>query len=71
MKRIFKGLNVPKSVLIITILFFTVVRSNGQQGKHADNGYVPINGIKVYYKVYGKGRPIILIHGAFMTIGRN
>jgi pimeloyl-ACP methyl ester carboxylesterase len=32
---------------------------------------VPVNGIKVYYEVYGEGKPIVLLHGAFMTIEMN
>jgi pimeloyl-ACP methyl ester carboxylesterase len=71
MKRVFKGSNVFKPVLIIAMLFFTVIHSNGQQSKPADSGYVPVNGIKVYYEVYGKGRPIVLLHGAFYTIEMN
>jgi pimeloyl-ACP methyl ester carboxylesterase len=71
MKRIFKGFNVPKPVLLITILFFTVLQSNGQQSKPAESGYATVNGIKVYYEVYGKGKPILLLHGAFYTIEMN
>ncbi|MBS1729718.1 MAG: alpha/beta hydrolase [Bacteroidetes bacterium] len=36
-----------------------------------DSGYTPVNGIKVYYEVYGEGEPIILLHGAFYTIELN
>ncbi len=60
-----------KPVLIIVILFFMVIQSSGQLSKPADSGYVPVNGIKVYYEVYGEGRPIVLLHGAFMTIEMN
>ncbi|HXB43958.1 MAG TPA: alpha/beta hydrolase [Puia sp.] len=49
----------------------TASRSNGQQIKPSNSGYAPVNGIKVYYEVYGKGRPIVLIHGAFYTIDMN
>ena len=70
MKRVFKGSDVLKLV-IIAMLFFTVFQSKGQQIKPADSGYVPVNGIKVYYEVYGEGRPIVLIHGAFYTIQMN
>ena len=71
MKRVFKGSNVPKLVLMIAMLFFTIFRSNGQQIKPAGSGYAPVNGIKVYYEVYGEGRPIVLLHGAFYTIEMN
>src|SRR5579862_4028333 len=71
MKRVFKGSDVPKLVLIIVMLFFTVFQSKGQQSKSAESGYAPVNGIKVYYEVYGEGKPLVLLHGAFMTIGMN
>ncbi len=71
MKRVFKGADVPKPVLIIAMLFFTVLQSKGQQGKPAESGYAPVNGIKVYYEVYGEGKPLVLIHGAFYTIEMN
>ena len=71
MKRVFKGVDIPKPVLIIVMLFFTVFQSNGQQSKPAESGYAPVNGIKVYYEVYGEGKPIVLLHGAFYTIEMN
>src|SRR5258706_11640422 len=55
----------------MAMLFFTVLQSNGQQSKPADSGYAPVNGIKVYYEVYGEGKPIVLLHGAFYTIDMN
>jgi pimeloyl-ACP methyl ester carboxylesterase len=60
-----------KRVLTIALLFLTVLTSNGQQTKPASTGYVPVNGIKVYYEVYGEGRPLVLLHGAFYTIEMN
>jgi pimeloyl-ACP methyl ester carboxylesterase len=60
-----------KRVLTIAVLFFTLCKSNGQQTKPAASGYAPVNGIKVYYEVYGEGKPIVLLHGAFYTIQMN
>src|SRR5437879_9627859 len=71
MKRVFKGSDVLKLVLMIAMLFFTVFQSNGQQLKPAESGYAPVNGIKVYYEVYGEGKPLVLLHGAFMNIAMN
>jgi pimeloyl-ACP methyl ester carboxylesterase len=65
------GSNVLKPVLIIAMLFFTVLLSKGQPSKPADSGYAPVNGIKVYYEVYGEGKPLVLLHGAFYTIEMN
>jgi pimeloyl-ACP methyl ester carboxylesterase len=70
MKKVFKGYNILKPALI-AVLFFTAFYAKGQQLKPAESGYVPVNGLKVYYEVYGEGRPIVLLHGAFMTIEGN
>ncbi|SFP53994.1 alpha/beta fold hydrolase [Parafilimonas terrae] len=70
MKNLYKTNNLLKSILLITVLF-TAFRSNGQQIKPSGSGYAPVNGIKVYYEIYGEGRPIVLLHGAFMTINGN
>jgi pimeloyl-ACP methyl ester carboxylesterase len=31
--------------------------------KPDDSGYAPVNGIQMYYAVFGKGDPVLLIHG--------
>jgi pimeloyl-ACP methyl ester carboxylesterase len=60
-----------KCVLMITVLFCTVFPSFGQQIKPTESGYATANGIKVYYEVYGEGKPLILLHGAFYNIPMN
>src|SRR5688572_1089198 len=42
-----------------------------QNIKPADTGYANVNGLKMYYEVYGEGKPIVLLHGSFMTIPLN
>lgn len=71
MKTLFKTRNSFKAILIIATILFTAVQSNGQQLKPASSGYAPVNGIKVYYEIYGEGRPLVLLHGAFYTIEMN
>ncbi|HJW43577.1 MAG TPA: alpha/beta hydrolase [Geothrix sp.] len=34
-------------------------------------GYTPVNGLKMYWEVHGSGEPVVLLHGAFMTITNN
>jgi pimeloyl-ACP methyl ester carboxylesterase len=31
-------------------------------------GYTPVNGLNLYYEIHGAGRPLVLLHGAFMSI---
>jgi pimeloyl-ACP methyl ester carboxylesterase len=42
-----------------------------QQIKPTDSGYAAVNGLKMYYEVYGQGKPIVLLHGSFMNIPLN
>lgn len=46
-------------------------KSNAQQIKPTSSGYATANGTKVYYEVYGEGKPIVLLHGAYYTIEMN
>jgi pimeloyl-ACP methyl ester carboxylesterase len=32
------------------------------------SGYSDVNGMKMYYEIYGKGKPLVLIHGGGSTI---
>jgi pimeloyl-ACP methyl ester carboxylesterase len=32
------------------------------------NGYSEVNGLKMYYEIYGQGKPIVLVHGGGSTI---
>src|SRR5436190_21441624 len=32
------------------------------------SGYSDINGLKMYYEIYGQGKPLVLIHGGGSTI---
>jgi len=35
----------------------------------AQTGYVPVNGLQMYYEIHGTGQPLVLLHGAFSAIG--
>src|SRR5688572_12021330 len=43
----------------------------GQNIQPAESGYADVNGLKMYYEVYGEGKPIVLLHGSFMNISLN
>lgn len=36
-----------------------------------DSGYSEVNGLKMYYEIYGEGKPLCLIHGGGSTIQSN
>lgn len=35
------------------------------------SGYAPVNGLKMYYEIHGEGKPIVLLHGSYMSIDMN
>jgi pimeloyl-ACP methyl ester carboxylesterase len=43
--------------------------TNGDDAQPPGAGsYAEVNGLKMYYEVHGTGRPLVLLHGAYMTI---
>src|SRR5262245_43450471 len=70
MKNLLKTCSPLKSILLTAIVFASY-QSNGQQIKSSNSGYAPVNGIQIYYEVYGEGKPLVLLHGAFYTIDMN
>jgi len=64
--------------ILITNILSAMNTYAQQQLTHASSGYAPVNGSKIYYEVYlpagqagGTGDPIVLLHGAYMTINSN
>lgn len=45
--------------------------ATNQNLKPAESGYADVNGLKLYYEVYGEGKPLVLLHGSYMTIPLN
>jgi pimeloyl-ACP methyl ester carboxylesterase len=52
-------------LLLISIACFS------QSKTLKSSGYAPVNGLKMYYEVHGDGKPLVLLHGSFMTIDLN
>ena len=71
MKNRLKPGKLIKFLFLIVIIMVTAAKSNAQQLKPSSSGYAPANGTKVYYEVYGEGKPIVLLHGAYYTIEMN
>lgn len=61
-------LNMKAKAFVMTMLMmmFLSIIALGQQ--KPTTGYAPVNGLKMYYEIHGKGEPVVLLHGAFMAI---
>ena len=49
----------------------TLVLTAASAQQKPTTGYAPVNGINMYYEIHGGGEPVVLLHGAFMTITNN
>jgi pimeloyl-ACP methyl ester carboxylesterase len=45
--------------------------ATGKKQYQFESGYANIKGLKMYYEVHGKGKPIVLVHGSYMNIPLN
>lgn len=73
-----------KQIIVIfglTLLTLTACNENKTETKKMekatadklafDSGYSEVNGLKMYYEIYGQGKPLVLIHGGGSTIQSN
>jgi pimeloyl-ACP methyl ester carboxylesterase len=49
-------------LMLLTVVAFGFAQTNSK------GQYAVVNGLKMYYEIYGKGQPIVVLHGAYMTI---
>ncbi|HYS09011.1 MAG TPA: alpha/beta hydrolase [Myxococcales bacterium] len=45
-----------------------VLSASAALGAAPKHGYAPVNGLRMYYEIHGKGRPLVLLHGGGSTI---
>jgi TonB family protein len=64
-------MQVRHSVVKAAALFVAILFSAASWAQQPVTGYAPVNGLKMYYEVHGKGEPVVLLHGSFMTITGN
>jgi pimeloyl-ACP methyl ester carboxylesterase len=57
-----------KTIAFLVTMLMPAVASAQQT---PTTGYAPVNGLKMYYEIHGSGEPVVLLHGAFMTITNN
>jgi len=58
-------------MLLINIVCVCTAETVIAQQTPNKKGYAPVNNQKIYYEEYGSGKPLILLHGAFMNIQAN
>lgn len=56
---------------IAAILMLAMAITDVSAQQSPVKGYAPVNGLKMYYEIHGKGDPVVLLHGSFMTITSN
>ncbi len=62
---------VAATVAMASILMSTLSAAAASAQPLAATGYAPVNGLRMYYEIRGSGEPVVLVHGAFMTISNN
>jgi len=72
-----------KTIIFFAFTLLTLVSCNPKQennqlkrttkndGLAFQSGYSEVNGIRMYYEIYGQGKPLVLIHGGGSTIQSN
>ena len=55
------------TALILTLLLPAILPAQ----QKPTTGHAPVNGLEMYYEIHGRGDPVVLLHGSFMTITNN
>lgn len=72
--------NMKRRIIYFVLTIFTLTSCNNKTTKDMTttnnnltfkSGYSEANGIKMYYEIYGHGKPLVLIHGGGSTIQTN
>ncbi|HEV8513717.1 MAG TPA: alpha/beta hydrolase [Cyclobacteriaceae bacterium] len=62
-----------KTILIVLCLCFSSLHAQNTSPKYGDNpaagGFYNHDGVKVYYEIYGQGKPMVILHGNGGSIG--
>ncbi|HEX6890302.1 MAG TPA: alpha/beta hydrolase [Chryseolinea sp.] len=64
------------NMLIVLVTVLLSIPADAQHKPSASktlksSGYAPVNGLKMYYEIHGDGKPLVLLHGSYMTIDLN
>jgi pimeloyl-ACP methyl ester carboxylesterase len=59
---------IASSVILFLLTLQSFAQTDQNNKTKVDSGYAPVNGLKMYYEVYGGGEPLVLIHGGVGAI---
>lgn len=64
--------NITWLATAVWLLHYASILQAQTEGKTPfQSGYAPVNGLNIYYEIHGTGKPLVLLHGAYMTINLN
>ncbi|QSQ17686.1 alpha/beta fold hydrolase [Myxococcus landrumensis] len=71
-----KSLSVLATIAVTLLALALAPSARAEQGpvsgksapKKSQGRYATVNGLRMYYEVHGKGRPVVLLHGALSTL---
>ena len=55
-------------VLLSAVSFAQNQQTKASSSTAVKSGYAPVNGLKLYYEIHGKGQPLVLLHGGLGAI---
>lgn len=58
-------------LFVATTCCFAQFKTAPKPNTLKSSGYAPVNGLKMYYEIHGQGKPLVLLHGSYMTIDLN
>jgi pimeloyl-ACP methyl ester carboxylesterase len=67
----FRQSGVTPNMWKTAFLLMMLVTADVSAQQKPTTSYAPVNGLKMYYEIHGSGEPVVLLHGAFMTITNN
>ena len=54
--------------LLPILLLIAAMPTDAHARKPEKSGHVPVNGVRYYYEIHGKGEPVLLLHGGLGSI---
>lgn len=58
-----------KITILLLVMHVMTITTNAQMSRsEIKKGYAKLGDLNMYYEVHGKGKPIVLLHGAYMTM---